>query len=154
MAGIAEAHDDLFAFLEIAAHDADEQGLVPRADIALAVVLDVQHRAIAGFDGGVVPALRIGELRLAHVAGEAVHDLDRAGVVDAEVAGGVGEGEAGEAARLEGAGGIYGGGAHEVAGVVGVRHGGLGVQEGFLPCYGGHAHIAIVFELFLHDATL
>ena len=51
LAGVAEAHDDLFAFFEIAAHHADEQGLVPRADIALAVVFDVQHRAIAGFDG-------------------------------------------------------------------------------------------------------
>jgi len=53
----------------------------------------VQHRAVGGFDGDIVGRGRIVELGPPHVGSEAVHDLERAGIVDAEVTGGIGKRE-------------------------------------------------------------
>ncbi len=98
---VAEANDDPVAFTQEAAHHADEQRLVPGPDVALRVVLDIQHRAVARLDRRVIPALRVVELRAPHIAREAMDDLDRAGVVDAEVARGVRERQRLEASRFE-----------------------------------------------------
>jgi hypothetical protein len=53
----------------------------------------MQHCAVTGLYGDKIGCLGSVELGFAHVGGKAVHDLERAGVVDAEIAGGIGEGE-------------------------------------------------------------
>ncbi len=93
LATIAEADDNLVALAQKAAHDLDVKRLVPGPYVAFHVVLDLQHGAVAGFDGDVVWRGRIVELRATHVGREAMYDLEGARVVDAEVAGGVGQGE-------------------------------------------------------------
>ena len=123
VAAIAEAHRDRVALVQEAAHDADHQRLVPRPDVQLGIVAHVEHGAVGGLDGRVVRALGIVELRPAHVAGEALHDLDRAGVVDAEVAGRVDQRDRLEAAGLDRPGDGEGGGAHALRQVGRMRHG-------------------------------
>ena len=122
LAAVAETHDNPVAFAQKAAHDADEQRLVPRPDVELAIVLNFEHRAVGGFDRGVVPAPGVAKLRTPHVGGETVHDLDRTGVVNAEVAGGVGQRKRLQAASLEFARRKNLGTAHALAAICRVRH--------------------------------
>ena len=76
-----------------AAHDLDIKRLVPGPNIALAVVLEVQNGAVARLGGNVIGRRGIVELGPTHVRCESVHDFQRAGVVDTEVSGGIGQGK-------------------------------------------------------------
>src|SRR5471030_50434 len=105
---IAKAHDDGIAFTQEAALHADYDGPIPGSDVPLLLVAQLQHRAVRGFGGDVIPSLRVNELRLAHVGGESMHDPQRTGVVDAEVARYVRERDGGEAASFKFAGWCYG----------------------------------------------
>jgi hypothetical protein len=122
-ARVAEAHDDAVALAQEAPHHLDVERLVPGPDVALHVVIGVQHRAVAGLDGDVVGRRRVVELGPPHVAGEAVHDLDRARVVDAEIARRVGQGEGPVRPGLYRPRGLDSGGAHLLRQVLGMGHG-------------------------------
>ena len=112
LAAVTEAHQDLVALAQKAAHHLDIKRLVPRSNIAFHVVLDVQHRAVGGFDGDVVRRPGIVELRAAHVGREAVDDFQRTGIVDAEIARGISQGEFLEGSGFEFSAGLDHGGAH------------------------------------------
>jgi hypothetical protein len=101
---VAEAHGDRVAFAQETADNADEQGFVPGSDVALGVVLRLQHGVVRSVHRGVIGRPRIAPLRPAHVAGEAVHDFDRAGVVDAEISCRIDQGEGLKTARFDWAG--------------------------------------------------
>ena len=93
LAAVAEPDDDLVALAQEPAHHLDIEGLVPRPDVALHVVFDMQDRPVRRFHRRVVRGRRIIELRTPHIRGEAMHDLDRSGIVDAEITGRIGHGE-------------------------------------------------------------
>ena len=98
---VAETDGDGVAGRQEVLHHADVERAAPRADVALELPLRLEGGAVGGLHGGVALALRIGELHRPEVGGEAEADLDRAGVVDAEGAGGVDQRKALQRARLE-----------------------------------------------------
>ena len=86
--GIAEPHRQGIAFAQITAPDPDQKRVGVGADVE-PVEPDLEPGAVAGFHRGEIRRLRLVELRLAHVGGGPPGDLDHAGIVDAEGAGGV-----------------------------------------------------------------
>jgi hypothetical protein len=100
LAAVAQAHRQRIAGAQIAAADADEQRVGVGADVE-AVEPDLELGAIACLDRGEVWRRRLVELRLAHVRRRAPGYLHHPGIVDAERARGIGQGQLGECARHE-----------------------------------------------------
>src|SRR5689334_1621539 len=82
---VAEPHRDGVALAQVAAADPDQDGVGPWPDVE-AVEPVVELGAVARLDRGVVRRRGLIELRLAHVRRGAPRDLQHAGVVDAELA--------------------------------------------------------------------
>ena len=122
LATIAEADRDGVAGRQEVLHHADVERAAPRADVALELPLRLEGGAVGGLNCGVALALRIGELHRPEVGGEPEADLDRAGVVEAEGAGGIDQRKALQRARLEASRGGQRRRAHQVGTVVGVGH--------------------------------
>ena len=91
---VAHSHGESVAGAQIAAADANKQGVGPRPDVE-SVEPDFEHGAIARLDRGEIRRGRPVELRLAHVRGGPPRDFHHAGVVDAERASGIGQCELG-----------------------------------------------------------
>ena len=100
LAAVAHADRQRVACAQIAAADADHDRVLPGPDVG-AVEPDFELGAVARLDRGEVRRLRLVELRLAHVGRGPPRDLQHAGVVDAERAGGVDERQLGVGARDE-----------------------------------------------------
>jgi hypothetical protein len=66
----------LITLAQEAAHHLDIERLVPGTDITLHVVLDMQYRAVAGFDRDIIGGGGRIELRAPHVGGKSMHDLE------------------------------------------------------------------------------
>ena len=90
VAPVAKPHRDCVALPQKAVGNAHEHGADPWPDV-VAIGLELQHRAVARDRGRVVGGFGIGELWAARVRRRAPADLDGAGIVDAEVARGVGD---------------------------------------------------------------
>ena len=103
-AAIAKPHCDGVALAQKAVGNAHEYGANPWPDV-VAIGLELQHRAVARDRGRIVGGLGIGKLRAARVRRRTPADLDGAGIVDAEVARGVGDGDLLVRSRDEAAGG-------------------------------------------------
>src|SRR6187431_74481 len=71
---VADADGQRIARAQIAAADANEDGVLPRPDVEL-VEPDFEHGAVARFDRGEVRRLRLVELRLRHVRSRAPRNL-------------------------------------------------------------------------------
>ena len=89
---IAQAHRQRIAGAQIAAPNPNQQGVRKGADVE-PVEPHFKLGAVAGFHRGEICRLRLVELRLAHVGGGPPRDLDHAGIVDAESACGVHQGQ-------------------------------------------------------------
>ena len=88
---IAEHQRQRIAFAQRLAHHVDADRLEPRPERAARVVLEQQLGAVRGARGAVVGRAGAVELRPAGVAREAQQEAQAALVVDAELAGGVGD---------------------------------------------------------------
>ena len=83
-------HDNLITLTQKTAYYFDVEGFVPGADISFHIVFDMQYCAVRGHDADIICCARIVELGLTHIAGKSMHDFDRTGVVNTEIASGVG----------------------------------------------------------------
>ena len=97
---VAETYGQRIAGAQIAAADPDEQRVGVGADVE-PVEPDFELGAVARLDRGEVRRRRLVELRLAHVGGGSPRDLHHAGVVDAEGARRIGQGQLGMRAGHE-----------------------------------------------------
>ena len=95
---VAHAHGPRIAGAKIAAADTDQQGIGIGPDVE-PVEPHLELGAVARLHGGEVGRGRSVELRLAHVGGGPPRDFHHAGVVDPEVARGIGQDQLGIRAR-------------------------------------------------------
>jgi hypothetical protein len=118
---VAHAHGERIAGAQIAAAKADQQRVRVGADVET-VEPDVELGAVAGLDRGEVRRRGLVELRLAHVGGRPPRDFHHAGIVDAERARGVGQGQLGVCAGDKGPGWREPDRAHVLGEIGGKRH--------------------------------
>ena len=126
---VAEPHRDGVALAQVAAADPDQDGVRPRPDVE-AVEPVFELGAVARLDRGVVRGGGLVELRLAHVRGGAPRDLQHAGVVDAELARRVDDGQLLVGAGDERAGRREHRGAHVLGQIGRIRHRGRDLAGG------------------------
>ncbi len=126
---VAHAHGERIAGAQIAAADADQQRVRVGPDVET-VEPDVELGAVAGLDRGEVRRRGLVELRLAHVGSRPPGDFHHAGIVDAERARGVGQGQLGVGAGEKRPGGREPDRAHVLGEIGGERHDARGVAAG------------------------
>ena len=88
---VAKVDGNLIALAQESADYLDVNGFIPGANITLHVVLDMQHSAVRSLYRDIVWCRGIIKLRFSHIAGEAMYDFNRAGVIDSIVARGIGQ---------------------------------------------------------------